>query len=85
MQATRDKLRRFVVENFLFGQEDFSFTDDDSLMEKGIIDSTGVLELVAFVQDKFGVEVGDHEMMPENLDSITNLMRFLSAKLPPAC
>lgn len=84
MQAAREELRRFVVENFLFGQESFQFTDEDSLMGKGIIDSTGVLELVAFVQEKFGVRVDDPELMPENLDSINNLIRFLTTKLHPA-
>jgi acyl carrier protein len=82
--ADKEKLREFVVENFLFGQENFEFADDDSLMGKGIIDSTGVLELVAFIQDSFGIQVDDRDLIPENLDSISNVMRFLATKEPAA-
>jgi acyl carrier protein len=82
--ADKEELRGFVVENFLFGQEDFEFSDDDSLMEKGIIDSTGVLELVAFIQENFGVQVDDRDLIPENLDSISKVMRFLMTKKPKA-
>lgn len=81
-QAAREKLRTFVVENFLFGQESLPFSDHDSLMEKGIIDSTGVLELVAFVEEKFGIKVDDTDLTPENLDSISNLLRYIRLKLP---
>ncbi|MGO8792225.1 MAG: acyl carrier protein [Terriglobia bacterium] len=73
-----------MVENFLFGQENFEFSDDDSLMGKGIIDSTGVLELVAFIQESFGIQVDDRDLIPENLDSISNVMRFLATKEPAA-
>lgn len=84
MVADKEKLRRFVVENFLFGQEDFEFSDDDSLMGKGIIDSTGVLELVAFIQESFSIQIDDRDLIPENLDSIGNVMRFLATKEPAA-
>ncbi len=84
MVADKEKLREFVVENFLFGQENFEFSDDDSLMGKGIIDSTGVLELVAFIQESFGIQVDDRDLIPENLDSISNVMRFLATKEPAA-
>ncbi len=76
----RDEIRKFITENFLFGQDDGGLTDNDSFLEKGIIDSTGVLELVAFVEEKFGVKVEDHELIPENLDSINNLISFVSSK-----
>ena len=72
-----------MVENFLFGQENFDFSDDDSLMRKGIIDSTGVLELVAYMQDDFGVQIDDRDLIPENLDSISKVMQFLTAKQSP--
>ena len=84
MVADKEKLREFVVENFLFGQENFEFSDDNSLMGKGIIDSTGVLELVAFIQESFGIQVDDRDLIPENLDSISNVMRFLATKEPAA-
>lgn len=77
----RETLRNFIVENYLFGRED-AFTDDDSLLEKGIIDSTGVLELVAFVEEHYKVRVEDSELLPENLDSINRLVRFIAEKQP---
>ncbi len=80
----KEELRRFVVENFLFGQE-VEFSDDDSFQERGIIDSTGVLELCAFLEQNYLVKVEDDELLPENLDSINRLIRFLEKKLqaPP--
>jgi acyl carrier protein len=72
-------LRQFVQENFLYGQE-AAFSDDDSFLEQGIIDSTGVLELVAFLESQYGITVDDEELVPENLDSISNLVRFIGAK-----
>ena len=67
-------LREFIHENFLFGQEP-SFSDDDSFLEMGIIDSTGVLELVAYLEGRHGFTIEDDELVPENLDSIHNLVR----------
>lgn len=74
------QLRKFIVENYLFGGE-CEFSDDDSLQDKGIIDSTGVLELVAFLEESYRIEVRDDELLPENLDSINRLARFLESKL----
>lgn len=76
----RDNLRRFIFENFLFGEPDDSLGNNDSFLEKGIIDSTGVLELVAFVEENFGLKIEDEELVPENLDSINNLIRFIEKK-----
>jgi acyl carrier protein len=75
-----DVVRRFVVENFLYG-EDGDLRDDTSFLEEGIVDSTGVLELVAFLEEHFGITVEDEEVVPENLDSLQNIARFLSTKL----
>ena len=75
-----EKIRKFISENFLFGKEPEGLTDDDSFLEKGIIDSTGVLELVAFVEETFGVKVADDELIPENLDSVNHLINYISAK-----
>jgi len=72
-------LREFVRENFLFGQNT-PFSDDDSFLGLGIIDSTGVLELVAFLESQYQIRIGDEELVPENLDSINNLVRFLETK-----
>ena len=76
----REKIRKFISENFLFGKEPEGLTDDDSFLEKGIIDSTGVLELVAFIEETFGVKVADDELIPENLDSVNNLVNFVEKK-----
>ena len=73
-------LRQFIQENFLFGQP-LTLAEDDSLLEQGIVDSTGVLELVTFLEDHFTITVEDEELVPENLDSIENLVRFVAAKL----
>ena len=80
-EATKmnQELREFIVSNYLFGQP-ADFSDDDSLQEKGIIDSTGVLELVSWLEDTYGIRIGDNELLPENLDSINRLARFLERK-----
>jgi acyl carrier protein len=79
MELLKQEIRSFVVSNFLFNQE-HSLHDDDSFMELGIVDSTGVLELVSFLEDKYGIEIGD-ELSPENLDSVSRASRFVSSKL----
>lgn len=76
----RDQIRRFIFENFLFGEPDDSLKDDNSFLEKGIIDSTGVLELVAFLEEKFKIKIADEELVPENLDSVNNLINFINKK-----
>lgn len=73
------EIRNFIVSNFLFGKAD-GLTDDESLLENGIIDSTGVLELVGFLQERFDILVEDDEIVPANLDSIQNLTHYLSRK-----
>jgi acyl carrier protein len=78
-EKIRETIRNFIVENFLFG-EPGDFSDGESLLEKGIIDSTGVLELVAFIEETFGMRVADEELVPENLDSISNVMEYISRK-----
>jgi acyl carrier protein len=74
-----EQVRQFITENFLFSEEK-KITEADSFLENGIIDSTGVLELVSFVEEKFNVKVKDEEMIPENLDSINNLVNFIKKK-----
>lgn len=73
-------IREFIITNFLFGSTDTNFLDDDSFLETSIIDSTGILELVAFVETNFGIEVADRELVPENLDSISKLASFIEKK-----
>jgi acyl carrier protein len=73
-------LTEFIVTNYLFGDVASVPRDDDSLVEGGIIDSTGILELIEFIESRFGVEVSDSETVPENLGSIANLTRFVLSK-----
>ena len=80
MTNYESELRQFIVENFLFGKEDAPLANTDSLLELGIIDSTGVLELVSFLEQKYGFTIQDDELVPENLDSIDRLVQFVRRK-----
>jgi len=77
------QIRSFIQESFLFGQAD-SLRDGDSFLESGIIDSTGILQLIAFLQDAYGVRVEDEEAIPDNLDSIDRIVVYLRRKLDSA-
>lgn len=79
-QNVAAKLRDYIQESYLFGDSSRMPADDDSLMAGGIIDSTGVLELIEFLEAEFGISVDDTETVPENLDSIAGLVRYISAK-----
>lgn len=82
--AIDQKIREFIGENFLFGEDPGRLAGDDSLVENGVIDSTGVMELVTFLESSFAVKVKDEELVPRNLDSINNLVRFIEGKLEEA-
>ena len=72
-------VRQYIVENFLFG-EDGNLEDTSSFLETGIIDSTGILELVSFLEETFRVSIADEELVPENLDSIASVVAYLQKK-----
>jgi acyl carrier protein len=76
-------VREFIAENFLF-RADVQVSNSQSLLETGVMDSTGVLELIAFLEQTYGITVADVEIVPENLDSIDNMTRYLSSKVPMA-
>lgn len=76
------QIREFVIENFLFG-DGASLKDDDSFLETGIIDSTGMLELIVFLEQTFGTKVEPEEMLPENLDSVNRASAFVARKAKP--
>ncbi|THB73212.1 MAG: acyl carrier protein [Desulfobacteraceae bacterium] len=80
MAEIKDKIRSFIVEDFLFG-DDQGLEDTTSFLDEGIIDSTGMLELISFLEEQFSIEIADDEMVPENLDSISNVLSFLNRKL----
>lgn len=75
------EIKAFIVSSFLFGQEGSGLGPDQSFLESGVIDSTGVLELVSFVEERYGISVNDRELIPENLDSLDNITRFVASKL----
>ena len=77
-------VRKFISENFLFREDTGSLADDDSFLEAGIIDSTGVLELISFLEDTYKIEVTDEEMLPENFDSIRRIVAYLDRKVQAA-
>lgn len=74
------KLRDFVLSAYLFGDESRMPADEDSLLESGVLDSTGVLELIEFLEEDFGIQVSDSETVPENLGSISSLTRYITKK-----
>jgi len=71
----------FITENFLFREDRSAISDTESLIENGIMDSTGVLELVAFLEGELGLKVDDAEIVPENLNSVEAITRYATAKL----
>jgi len=73
-------LRNFIVENFLPSAGLDAFENDDSFIEKGIIDSTGILELLEFIEERFSIRVEDEEVIPDNLDSLNKLKSFIKRK-----
>jgi acyl carrier protein len=76
----RSELVDFIVTNFLFGDGSRAPQEGDSLVEGGIIDSTGVMELIEFLESQFGIEVSDEDTVPSNLDTVANLTRFVLRK-----
>ncbi|MBN1576636.1 MAG: acyl carrier protein [Chitinispirillaceae bacterium] len=74
-----EKIREFVVNNFLFG-DGSRLQNDTSFLESGIIDSTGILEVITYIEETFGIKVNDDELLPENLDSVDNIVGFISRK-----
>lgn len=80
MPDPRAEIRSFLVENFLFGDHEFPLADDDSLVRRGVVDSSGVLELVAFLEERFGIALADTEIVPDNLDSVERITRLVASK-----
>jgi len=76
----KNKIRTFIVENFLYGN-DAGLDEVTSFLDEGIIDSTGILELVNFIEEELHMKVEDEELVPENLDSIANVVKYLERKL----
>jgi acyl carrier protein len=77
--SIEQRIRLYIAENFLF-EDAYPYPDEDSFLEKGVVDSTGILELINFTQDTFGITIEDSELLPENLDSVLNLAAFIRMK-----
>ena len=80
MEDLKGQIRNFIVDNFLFGDDD-GLDDQVSFLDSGIVDSMGILEIVNFINEEFQVMVADEELLPENLDSINNIANYLKNKL----
>ncbi len=80
MQVYTEKIRAFIFSNFLFDAGESALDNDASFLEQGIIDSTGVLELVEWLEETFAIKVEDEELIPENLDSVNLLAQFIAGK-----
>lgn len=79
MSDVKNKIRTFIVENYLFG-DDEGLEENTSFLDEGIVDSTGILELIEFISEEFSITVEDDELIPENLDSINNVTAFIGRK-----
>ena len=80
MNEIREQVRSYIVENFLFG-DDVGLEDSTSFLDSGMIDSTGILEVISYLEESFSIRVKDDELIPENLDSIGNIIGYLGRKL----
>jgi len=80
--SVETEIKKYVLENFLFTEDESALDVNDSFLEQGLIDSTGILEIIVFIEEEYGIQVQDEEMIPENLDSVVNLAKFISRKLP---
>ena len=80
MATIQEQVRGFVVENFLFGNPEENFDAETSFLESRIIDSTGILELVAFLENTYGISIEDHELDPANLDTLNRIAAFVERK-----
>ncbi len=81
--ATEKKVRDYILENFLFAGDGAELPGDASFLDMGIIDSTGVLEIIFFIEEEFGIKMDDMDMLPENLDSVNNIVRYVESHRAP--
>ena len=81
MENIKTKVEKYIAENLLFSGNGFPYGSDVSFLDEGIVDSTGVLELVAFVEETFHVTIDDQEITPDNFDSVNRLANFIQQKV----
>lgn len=80
MEQIEREVRQFVIDNFLFGEGEKRFSNDDSFLEKGLVDSMGLMTLVSFVQENYAIDVASEELVPENWDSVRRIAGFVYRK-----
>ena len=80
LNSVLSDLREFIARNFLFSDKGYTYGDDASFLESGIIDSLGIIELVTFVEKTYGISVADNELLPENFDSVAKLGSYIVNK-----
>lgn len=83
-ESIEQEVRQFLRDNFPLSADGVALDREDSLIEVGVIDSTGVLELIGFIEERYEIEIRDEEVLPENLDSIANITRFVGEKVGAA-
>jgi acyl carrier protein len=81
MQEVIQQVRSFVVDNFLFEEGDGKFSNEDSFLDNGLIDSMGILTLVEFVKEKYTIPVEDEDLVPDNWDSVQRIANFVQSRL----
>ena len=81
MSDIKSQVRTYIADNFIMGSNGAKFGDADSFLDLHIIDSTGFLELITFLEDTFGIQVEDDDMIPENLDSLNSIQAYVDRKL----
>ncbi len=75
------QIQSYIAQNLLFSGTEFNYSNDDSFLEEGIVDSLGVMELVSFVEDQYGLKVNDYEITPENFNSVNKLSKYVRQKM----
>jgi acyl carrier protein len=80
MQQIEQKVRQFIVDNYFFGKDERGFSDDDSFLDKGVLDSMGILTLVSFIQQEYAIQIDDQELVPDNWDSVRRVAQFVHKK-----
>jgi len=78
--SIEQQIRDYILENYLFTDDQSALDNSDSFLDKGILDSTGILEVIYFIEEEMEIKVEDNEMIPENLDSVNNIVAFIQRK-----
>jgi acyl carrier protein len=81
MQNVEELVRQYIAQNILFSNNGYPYADDASFLDEGIIDSMNVLELVAFVEEKFGITVQDQDIVPDHFDSVSKLAAYVRRRM----